>query len=44
MLRGMLEDLPSGIIKIPLKELTEYGISIEELDMSRSDNGCMARL
>jgi hypothetical protein len=32
MLRDMLEDLPSGTINIPLEELTEYGISIEELD------------
>ena len=32
MLRDMLEDLPSGIINIPLEDLAEYGISIEELD------------
>lgn len=32
MLRDMLEDLPSGIINIPLEAITEYGISMEELD------------
>ena len=32
MVRDMLEDLPSGIINIPFEALTEYGISMEELD------------